>query len=610
MSQQAPQRLRVSARVRRLLSTLAMWLLSCTAQATDLRPEGSIADPSAGSFSLRVIAPAEIQALLLTHLELLRYRQLQDLDETELQRLVEDARSQVRELLATRGHFSPRVETSVRYGLAPAPAWDVVIEADPGPAATVAQVDLRLSGEILTPDADPRRLELQQQWSLRAGDRFDQQGWDRAKAETLRQLHQTHYPRASLISSLASVDAITHQVHLQVHFDSGPQVSLGPVVVSGQERYSAEQVLRLAQLQEGQHYRQADLLEAQQRLVASGYYDAVFVSLATEGPAQATPVLIEVREAPLRKWVLGLGLRSESGLRMSLEYLNHRIPLLDWRAAFKASLDRTRQTLGLDLLEPPDPHLWRRTVAIHIDRTDYTGYALDTQRLRAGRVRHSESLDQSWYIQHDRAQRSGLLNDQDSAVSAHMALTRRQFNQLPFPDQGWGIGLEMGAGLSLGARPEPYGRWLVRTLRVHPLPVRGSRLALRAEAGGVFSRKAAELPSSQLFLAGGEQSVRGYAPGSIGVQIQDGVVVAGRYLATGSLEWQWPLGPAHGMGAWEGVLFADTGAVGNSVSGLKIYSAIGAGARWRSPVGPLQIDLAHALQENRWRMHLSVGFKF
>jgi translocation and assembly module TamA len=603
--------LRPPAQLQRLLWACVLWTLAGWSPAADLTAAGAVAQSQPVTvFSLRVIAPDEVQALLLAHLELLRYQQLQDLDETELQRLVQDARTQVRELLATRGHFSPQVQMSLQAGPPAGPAWNIVIEAEPGPAATVNQVDLNFSGDILGDQALSRRQELQQQWSLPAGSRFTQQAWDRAKADSLRQLQQTAYPRARLLGSEARVDTATHQVHLQIHLDSGPHVQLGPVVVSGQDRYGTEQVTRLAQLLQGQEYRQSDLLEAQQRLVASGYYDAVFVSLDPDGLPQANPVLIELREAPRRKWVLGLGVRSESGPRLSLEYLHHRLPWLDWRATFKAALDRSQQTFGLDLLEPPDPKLWRRTAAVHFDRIDYTGYALHTQRLRAGRVRLSESLDQSWYVQHDRAQRSGLINDREDAVSAHLALTRRQFNQLPFPDQGWGLGLELGAGLSLGAQPEPYGRWLVRALRVQALRQGASRLALRAQLGGVLSRRPEDLPSSQLFLAGGEQSVRGYAPGSIGVQVRDGVVVAGRYLATGTLEWQWPLGWLQSGGPWEGVLFADAGAVANSASELQVRSAWGVGARWRSPVGPLQIDLAHALQENRWRLHLSVGFKF
>jgi len=37
---------------------------------------------------------------------------------------------------------------------------------------------------------------------------------------------------------------------------------------------------------------------------------------------------------------------------------------------------------------------------------------------------------------------------------------------------------------------------------------------------------------------------------------------------------------------------------------------VGAGLRWRSPVGPLQTDLAYGLQAKQLRLHLRLGFTF
>jgi translocation and assembly module TamA len=36
----------------------------------------------------------------------------------------------------------------------------------------------------------------------------------------------------------------------------------------------------------------------------------------------------------------------------------------------------------------------------------------------------------------------------------------------------------------------------------------------------------------------------------------------------------------------------------------------GIGARWRSPVGPVRMDLAYAQALHKLRLHLSVGFNF
>lgn len=596
-----------------VLAGLLFWL-SPLAWADDQTPppDSAAAKATPPAFTLQIEASAELRSLLERHLELRRYQHLQDLDEPEMQRLVEDAQTQARELLATQGHFAPLLSLQRLPTGEPAPAWTVLLRAEPGPKAVIGRVDLQLEGAIADDaQAAQRRQRWQRQWLLPSGAAFSQEAWDRAKAEALRLLLLEDYPQARLAESQALVDPERHTVDLRLRFDSGPAVRLGPLQISGTERYAAEQVQRLAQLHEGSRYRQTELLEAQQRLVASGYYDAVFVSLAPEGPPEALPVRIELREALRRKWVLGLGVRSETGPRLSVEYVHHRVPRLDWRASLKAALERDHQIASLELLAPPAQDLWRRTGALQLERTTYDAYTLSTQRLRAGRVRLSEPLDRAWYAQLDTAQRSGAVQDSDQSLSLHTSITRRRFANLPFPDRGWGLGLELGAGVSLGPQPQVYGRWLSRLLLIEPVALGRSRLALRAELGGVLTRRTDDLPSSQLFLAGGDQSVRGYAPGSIGVPSDSsGVVVAGRYLASGSVEWQVPIRRSSGPSGWEAVLFADAGAVANRPSALQAQTALGAGARWRSPVGPLQIDLARALEAQRWRLHLSVGFRF
>ena len=139
---------------------------------------------------------------------------------------------------------------------------------------------------------------------------------------------------------------------------------------------------------------------------------------------------------------------------------------------------------------------------------------------------------------------------------------------------------------------------------------RAGRLAIRAEAGAVLAKEGIALPSTQLFLAGGDTSVRGYSYHDLGVLQPDGQITAGRYLSTGSLEWQRPISRNGRLTDWESTLFIDAGAVADQPSELRAKVGVGIGARWRSPVGPLQIDLAYGVDVQRFRLHLNVGFTF
>ena len=568
---------------------------------------------SAPAFALQVQAPEAVRELLLRHLELLRYQSLSDLDATELQRLLTAADSQARELLATTGHFAPRLEwqTETAADAGAGPRWQVRVQVDPGPVAHIASVRWTFAGHLQRSDAHAEQREaLQKQWLLPAGKAFSQEAWAQAKASALQTLTSAHYPLGRWVQTQAEVDTQTHRVALELVMDSGPEVFLGPVTVSGQERYSLEQAQRLANLPVGRSYRQSDLLEAQQRLVLSGFYDAVFVSLDTEGPPEAMPVRIELRETQRQRWQLGVGVRSDTGPRLTLEHTQHRVPGLDWRAVTKLSVDRLLQSASVDLLAPPNQDLWRHVVSAKAEHQKFDGYEVNSQRLRVGRTQIGENIDRSYYAQYDNAQTTGSLADTRNALSGHYAWTWRRFDSLPFPTQGWGLGIELGAGVTLGEQREPYTRGLAKGMWLLPVGERGHRLSLRGAAGAVGTRNADNIPVTQLFVAGGEYSVRGYAPGSIGITSANGLVTAGRYLAVGSAEWLMPIRQNERRTDWDSVVFVDSGAVGNGPGHWSPATGVGLGARWRSPVGPLEIDLARALQTQHWRLHISIGFRF
>ena len=220
----------------------------------------------------------------------------------------------------------------------------------------------------------------------------------------------------------------------------------------------------------------------------------------------------------------------------------------------------------------------------------------------------------------------------EAAVSANYGWTWRRFDTLPYPNRGYGLGLTLGVGMTLGSVRRPFVSTQARWLGYWPLdPVtevldewlttgntpgnaasssRLGRLALRLQGGAVQANRDAPIPDTLLFLTGGDTTVRGYGLRDIGVVQPDGSVTAGRYLGVASLEWQRPIWRNGLRTAWESVLFVDAGTVTNQTSQVDTRVGVGAGLRYNSPVGPLQLDLAYGVDAKRLRVHLNVGFSF
>ncbi len=594
--------------IRKLLATaglVACWLLAAPASAQQAQP----------AFDLVVRAPENLRELLERNLELRRYRQVTDLDDAELARLIVLAEKDARELLATQGYFAPQVRITREDGSPPS----LVVTVEPGPQTKVSEVQIDFEGDIATSadaDAGVQRARIRSGWTLAPGQDFTSGGWDSAKSTALRRLLARRYPAGRISYSLADVDAATHQAKLGLKLDSGAVFRLGEIRVTGLERYDPVLVPRLARLPVGAIYDQEKIVQAQLRLTGSGYFDSAFIFIDPEADPNAVPVQISVREAPMQKLVLGIGFTTDGGPRASVEHVHNRLPAIGWRAVTKLQVERKNPFAQTEWTAIPDEDAWRWAVLARADRLDDDRLVTHSQRLRGGRFQIGDHIDRNMYLQYERSTvqnpRNVVLTPLDtgagSAISANYIWTGRYFNTLPLPTAGYGVGFELGGGLTLAGDRSPFQRTVVRGLMFRPLE--SGRLQFRGEAGAVIASKNARIPATQLFRTGGDTTVRGYRFLDIGVPLPGDLVGPGRLLAVGSMEWQRPLQWRGKPSDLESIAFVDAGAVADRVADLRPHVGVGAGVRWKSPVGPVEGALAYGFKAKKFRLHFTAGFSF
>jgi translocation and assembly module TamA len=587
-------------------------------------PPGAIgptgADSAITAFDIAIRTPpqfSDLRELVERHIELQRYRAVTDLDDSELARLIVLAEGNVRNLVGTLGYFSPDIRITREGAAGQRPM--IVVLIDPGQPSVIGPVAIDFAGDIAQstdPDAISQREGIRRNWRLPTGRTFTQDAWDGAKTQALRDLVARRYPAGKLDSSLADIDAPTRTAGLSLRLDSGPLYRLGRMQVTGVERYDPVLVPRLARLAEGSVYDQNRLVEAQQRLASSGYFDSAYVFVDPDSDPAAAPVQVQVREAKLQKIILGVGITTDSGPRASVEHTHQRVPGIGWRAATKLQLEKKDPFAQTEWTSIPDEASWRWVALARVERLDDDDLITRGQRLRFGRTQAGDRIDRSIYLQYDRAQvqgaglgaNSAAQAGDGSALSANYVWTGRYFDSLPFPSKGYGLGFELGGGSTLGDNRQPYTRAVGRWLGVQPLQ-RG-RMVMRAEGGAVLAKDSAAIPGTQLFRTGGDSSVRGYGYRDIGIPLANGGVGPGRYLAVGSIEWQRPILRGGLPSEWEHTVFVDAGAVADKPQDLRPSVGVGTGVRWRSPIGPLQADVAYGVKARQLRLHLSVGFVF
>ena len=587
------------------------------------------------AFTLEVDAPKQVRALLEQHLELKRFRHQPDLQRRELTRLLGATDANVRELIGTLGYFSPTVTVELTETPEEEAPRKVVVKVDPGPPTIIEKSEVRFTGVNASDElGTSQRLQIEETWPLQAGEQFSQSAWSSAKSGGLKELQKRRYPLARIDTSLADVDADTNKAQVSVSYDPGPAYTFGPLQIDGAERYDPVRTARIARLPEGQEYDLQSMLDAQQRLVSSGYYDSVFLSLAdspqqaateaerdeqrkNQGAAITSPVIAKVREAKLQKWVFGAGLSTDTGPRLSIDHTYNKVPGLNWRAVSKLQLDSKNPLISTQLVGLPGEDLWRWFASGKLERAPAGDFNTNSAQMRFGRSKAEDRIERNLYLQYDYAKTQGAgAPPGASSLLANYGWTARYFDNNLLPTSGFGLALEAGAGTTLTPQRSPFGRLTGRWLSLIPLGERDeetrrhSRLQLKAGIGAVMAKKDVDLPTTIMFLTGGDNTVRGYGYQSIGARTDNGRVIAGRYLAMGSVEWQRPITIKGNTQDFEHAVFIDAGTVGDDINRLYTRVGFGTGIRWKSPVGPIQADLAWGAQEQQLRLHLRLGFTF
>ncbi len=564
---------------------------------------GSVTAGHAEPFRYELVlqAPEAVTPMLEQHLDVARWRDNSRMSLSQLRVAHREAGRQIADLLATEGYFSPRIEAVLdESGAVPTARYKI----DAGPRARVAAVELVLAGEDAA--AADAMAQAREDWSLPVGQPFRQADWDEAKRALLQRFIAERYATARIASSRADVDPAQAQVRLRVEIDSGASHAFGELNISGLQRYPEHIVRRLSPIQPGDPYSLAQVLKFQTRLQDSGYFESVEVQAVPQpGRPEAVPVTVALREAKSSKVGLGVGFSTNTGARGQLAYDDHNLLDRGWRLRSALSIEQKQQSLGLDIGLPISAEGWRDSFGATLLRSDVQNETTGSLGLRARRAWGSERTEHAMRIEYLAETRrvEGFGESSSSAMTFGYSLTLRRVDTPSFPSRGYLAGIDLDTAPLSALADTPFVRARGRLSHFTPLGERGT-LILRGELGAVFASRRQGIPQAFLFRAGGDQSVRGYAYQSIGVK-EGRAIVGGRYLALGSAEY------VHWLDRkWGAAVFLDAGTAVDDLDRRKLYAGYGVGVRWKSPVGPLSVDLARGHDTGKFRLHFSVGFAF
>ncbi|PXX40048.1 autotransporter secretion outer membrane protein TamA [Undibacterium pigrum] len=528
--------------------------------------------------------------------------------------LIKRLRLDISNILATEGYFSPQIQfDNPDQALAPATTNKVVhVTVDAGQRTIIENVSLKVLGPMADAiDAGDkavtkRRRALQEDWGLAVGQPFREADWSDSKNQLLESLRSDAYAAASMTASEAKIDADQHSGMLQVEVDSGPVFTLGELRVTGLQRYPSWLIERYQAPQKGEVYSRSRLLDFQRSLQNSAYFATVAVGIDPDPEkAGAVPVDVTVVERQARDLSFGLGYSTNTGYRSEVAYRDRNILDQAWDLRSALRLEQRRQLGYVDIYLPPRESKFLDSFGVLVERENIAGVRSSRNALGVKRTSTRGHLEQrlGLNIVREKISPDGEAEEVNKALVASIGWTWRDVDQPFDPRKGQILQFDLAASEKALLSDQRFIRSYAKYQRWIPIR-KTDTIILRAELGAVFSKDEEGIPEDYLFRTGGSTTVRGYGYQTLGIQ-HIGSTRGGRVLATASAEY------VHWLNSsWGAATFLDVGNAADNWRELNLKQGMGVGARYKTPAGPIALDLAYGRQAKKVRLDFSIAIAF
>jgi len=592
----------------------------------------------------------------------LALKQAESMDQVSVWRLRQmalAAREEARTALEPFGYYSPEIAVRLiepQSGDAP---WRARIEIEPGDPVRVAAVDLSVGEAARDLEAFS---EWRADWPLKPGDVLRHSPYQRALGE-LEQIARAHgFFEASFAERRIRVDPARLEAEIEVDHATGPRYRFGEVD-PGEAGFNADLMRALTVIERDQPYS-ADLLDRQREaLVRAGYFEQVVVESVERPEADRVDVRYELTRRPPNTYRVLAGFGTDTGARGQVgwtrHYLSDRGDKLDTALGLQQTdsefVFRTNYQhpyggqpgnfLTADVLFKRENDDFRFEDENRLEPVfeAFPGDRLQTQ-FSAGRLRERQLFDDGFqplterlFVTFLNEQFDAFARDSLSLEQATLLRNNPELAQFVETDTNtvaaggeWTLIRMLGekfATEGLFAKARVLGsisalgsdtsflqgsaeaRWHWHFLPRHKLLTRGQIGYTLADTSTLnlsipgdpreLKLDITELPELFRFKAGGDRSVRGYGYEALSTN-RNGA----NHTLVGSIEYEYNFYRDFSVAA-----FYDIGNAFNDFANPELKRGVGGGLRWYTLIGPVQLDIARALDDDSFRIHFTIGTK-
>ena len=480
--------------------------------------------------------------------------------------------------------------------------WKLRLKVKAGRPTKVIGQDIKVIGEGKNEKVFNTIL---QDLPYKIGDDLNHQFYSDFKAKLSEASQTLGYFDAEFEKHTIRVDPSSYQAKVALILKTGPRYRYADVKVN-QKTLSSKAVKKYIILKTGQPFKAEDLIRQQQILQRSGYYKTIKIDVLHDQAANnRVPVSIDLTPKKRNAYKFKVGFGSDTGARVSAELDRRWTGAKGRKLLIKTQYAQTLSGVSMQLVNPrekPEDY----SLVYNIDWTKDSNDDVVGRSINVGakliRKRPSGWIQSaSIGILKDRTQVQGEDETQSKLLLFGVGLEKVKADSLIFPNDGWRIRLGMSAASEILLSDQNVLQFTAQVKRV--MPFGQGRLLGRANYGTTIVNDFERLPKSLRFFAGGGSSVRGYDFESLGELNANNRNRGGKQLIDLSLEYQHPI-----TESWSAAAFIDAGNAFDDFDDIDLKVGVGFGARWRSPVGPVRIDVGFPEDDfSEPKLYLSVG---
>jgi outer membrane protein insertion porin family len=547
------------------------------------------------------------------------YRFLSTDDTYDPDRLTED-RAQLRRFYLSRGYADFRVVSAVAELMPSREAFFITFSVEEGEQYKFGKIDLR--SEIKAVDVERLRALI----TTKQGTTYDAEAIEKIIQELTFELGRQGYAFVDVRPDV-NKNAEKREIDLTYVVNESPRVYVERVNISGNVRTLDRVIRREIRLAEGDAFNTAKLRRSRVRLRGLNFFEKVEIKEQRGSTPDKVVIDVEVQEKSTGELTFGAGYSTADSILgdVSLRERNLLGRGQDLRLGLVLSPRRQQFDLGFT-----EPYFLDRELAAGFDlfrrRLDLqrrSGYDQDSSggALRASFPITEELSQQVYYrLRHDRIENvdssaSRFIRDQaggsvTSLVGYILAYDRR--DDRIEPTKGYILrGGQDFAGLG---GTERFVRNTIGGTHYFPVAEKVV-LSLGADAGYLFGIGKDVSINNRFFLGG--DSLRGFEAGGIGPRdIVTADALGGNIYYKGTAELEFPLGLPNEFGI-KGRVFTEAGSLftvdesGPEVvdsGSLRVSS--GVGLSWRTPFGPIRLDLGFPIIKESYDQEELFRFSF